>query len=61
MSRSKAKVTLIVFIDAKRVEKHEFVPEGQSVTVAFYLEVLKRLKKKANRVRPGIATNRRLY
>lgn len=61
MSRSKAKVTLIVFIDAKDVENHEFVPEGQSVTVAFYLEVLKRLKKNVNRVRPCIAVNPKLY
>jgi hypothetical protein len=61
MSRSKAKAMLIVFFDTKGVVHHEFVPEGQTVTGAFYVEMLKRLKGRVNRVRPGIAANWKLH
>ena len=48
---------LIVFFDAKGVVYYESVPEGQIVNGAFYLEVLRRLKRRVNRVRSAIAGN----
>lgn len=59
LKRSKAKV--IVIFDAKGVVQHEFVPDGQTITVAFYAEALKILKGWFNRVRPGISANRKLH
>lgn len=40
---------------------YEFIPEGQTVNGAFYLEELRRLKRRVNRVRPVIAGNWKLY
>ena len=45
---------LIVFFDSKGVVHKEFVPPGQTVNTAFYVEVLKWLKKRVARVRPEI-------
>lgn len=50
MSRLKAKDTFNVFFD-KGVVHHEFVPEGQFVTGAFYVEVLKRLREESTNYR----------
>lgn len=61
MSKSKVKVMLIVFFDVRGVVHSEFVPEGQTVNADFYLEVLKRLKQRVNRVRPTIAGNWKLH
>ena len=61
MSKSRVKVMLIVFFDGKGVVHREFVPEGQTVNGDFYLEVLKRLKRRVNRVRPEIAENWKLH
>ncbi|KAG8239485.1 hypothetical protein J437_LFUL018967 [Ladona fulva] len=49
------------FFYAKGVVHYEFVPEGQAVNGAFYLEVLRRLKRRVNRVRPAIARNWKLH
>ena len=45
MSKSKMKSKLIVFFDSKGVVNKEFVPLRQTINAAFYVEVLKRLKK----------------
>ena len=55
MSKSKMKSIVIVFFYSKGVVHKEFVPPGQTVNAAFYVEVLKRLKKRVARVRPEIA------
>ncbi|GFY31146.1 uncharacterized protein TNCV_4360531 [Trichonephila clavipes] len=59
MSRMKAMLT--VFFDKNGVVYLEFVPEGQTVNGAFYVEVLKRLKRRVNRVRPEISANWKLH
>lgn len=51
MSKSRIKTMLIVFFDARGIVHFEFVPQGQTVNSAFYLEVLKRLKRRVARVR----------
>ncbi|XP_029155158.1 uncharacterized protein LOC114928239 [Nylanderia fulva] len=43
-----------------RVVHHEFVPEGQTVNAAFYVQVLDRLRKRVARVRPAIKNTWRL-
>jgi len=52
MSKSRIKTMLIVFFDARGIVHFEFVPQGETVNSAFYLEVLKRLKGKG-RAREG--------
>ncbi|XP_029163422.1 protein GVQW3-like [Nylanderia fulva] len=54
MSTSRIKAMLIVFFDKRGVVHHEFVPEGQTVNAAFYVQVLDRLRKRVARVRPEI-------
>ncbi|XP_026333857.1 protein GVQW3-like [Hyposmocoma kahamanoa] len=41
MSKSRVKYMLIVFFDVRGVVHHEFVPQGQTVNSAFYVEVQK--------------------
>ena len=43
------------FFDSKGVVHKGFVPPGQTVNAAFYVEVLERLKKRVTRIRPEIA------
>lgn len=57
MSKSRIKSMLIVFFDSKGVVHKEFLPPGQTINAAFYLEVLKRLRNRVARVRPEIANN----
>ncbi|GFU52220.1 hypothetical protein TNCV_3052411 [Trichonephila clavipes] len=52
---------LIVFFDKNGVVYSEFVPEGQTVNGAFYVDVLKRLKRQVNRVRPELSANWKLH
>lgn len=56
---------LIVFFDAKGVTHNEFLPEGQTVKGAFYVEVLREgsieLKRRVNRVRSDITGNWKLH
>jgi hypothetical protein len=40
-----------VFFDCHRIVHHEFVPEGQTVNAAFYVQVLKRLRDHVRRLR----------
>jgi len=50
--RSNIKSVLICFFDQKGIVRKEFVPPGQRVNAAFYVEVLKRLRKNVRRERP---------
>ena len=43
---------LITFFDCKGIIHREFVPTGQTITGAYYLEVLKRLMARIRRIRP---------
>lgn len=54
MSKSRIKTMLIVFFDVRGIVHFEFVPQGETVNSAFYLEVLKRLKRRVARVRADI-------
>ena len=49
---SKIKTMLITFFDSKDIIHKEFVPTGQTITGAYYLEVLKRLMGRIHRIRP---------
>ena len=42
----------ITFFDSKGIIHREFVPTGQTITGAYYLEVLKRLMDRIRRIRP---------
>lgn len=44
-SKSRIKTMLIVFFDVRGIVHFEFVPQEQTVNAAFYLEVLRRLKR----------------
>lgn len=52
--KSNIKTMLISFFDVKGVVHSEFVPQGQTVNQAFYLEVLKRLRNSVRRKRPDL-------
>lgn len=57
MSRSQIKTMLICFFDKTGIVHREFIPQGQTVTSVFYIEVLKRLCQRVSRVRPELAKN----
>jgi hypothetical protein len=50
--RSKTKVMLLVFFDYEGIVHHKYVPDGQAINKAFYLEVLRRLCESVHRKRP---------
>jgi len=50
--KPKVKKILVCFYDSKGIIRHEFVPEGQTVTGNFYLSVLERIWKRFRRARP---------
>ncbi|GFW04448.1 mariner mos1 transposase [Trichonephila clavipes] len=54
MSKSRIKTMIIVFFDNRGIVNWEFVPQGQTVNPAFYLEMLRRLKRRIARVRADI-------
>jgi len=51
-SENDIKSLLICFFDQKGNVHKEFVPPGQTVNAAFYVEVLKRLRENMRRKRP---------
>ncbi|UYV78666.1 hypothetical protein LAZ67_16002325 [Cordylochernes scorpioides] len=61
MSKSRFKTMIIVFFDIRGIVHCEFVPQGQTVNSAFYLEVLRRLKRRIARVRTDIKDTVKLY
>ncbi len=52
---------LILFFDSKGVIHHEYVPEGQTVNAAFYIQVLDCLCKRIARVRPEMWRDRKFF
>lgn len=52
--KSNIKTMLICFFDVRGVVHSEFVPPGQTVNQAFYLEVLKRLRNSVRQKRPDL-------
>ncbi|UYV82751.1 hypothetical protein LAZ67_22000734 [Cordylochernes scorpioides] len=61
MSKSRIKTMIIVFFDIRGIVQCEFVPQGQTVNSAFYLEVLRRLKRRIARVRTYIKDTVKLH
>nr|QXJ78552.1 putative DD34D transposase [Schlechtendalia chinensis] len=61
MSKSKIKTMIIVFFDIRGLVQHEFVPHGTIINTKFYVEILKRLKRRVHRVRPEITDNWKLH
>ena len=61
MSRSKMKVMLIVFFDAKGIVHHEYVPPGKTVNAQFCKSVLMELTHRVARVRPEIRNSWKLH
>ncbi|UYV68402.1 NPY1R [Cordylochernes scorpioides] len=61
MSKSRIKTMIIVILDIRGIVHCEFVPQGQTVNSAFYLEVLRRLKRRIARVRTDIKDTVKLH
>ncbi|UYV71850.1 hypothetical protein LAZ67_9000665 [Cordylochernes scorpioides] len=61
MSKWRIKTMIIVFFDIRGIVHCEFVPQGQIVNSAFYLEVLRRLKRRIARVRTDIKDTVKLH
>jgi len=54
MSKSQMKTVLITFFDIKGIVHFEFIPQGQTVNEAYYVEILKWLFETIYRKRPEI-------
>jgi hypothetical protein len=52
LQKSKIETTLITLFDKQGMIHKEYVPEGQIVNSAFYVEVIGRLSKRISRARP---------
>ncbi|UYV70267.1 hypothetical protein LAZ67_7002330 [Cordylochernes scorpioides] len=61
MSKSFIKTIIIVFFDIRGIVHCEFVPQGQTVHSTFYLEVLRRFKRRIARVRTDIKDTVKLH
>ncbi|UYV71602.1 hypothetical protein LAZ67_8003827 [Cordylochernes scorpioides] len=61
MSKSRIKTMIIDFFDIRGIVHCEFVPQGQTVNSAFYLEVLRRLKRRMALVRTDIKDTVKLH
>ncbi len=61
ISKIKDKTVLILFFDSKGVIHHEYVSEGQTVNVMFYVQVLDRLCKLIARVRPEMGRDGKFF
>jgi hypothetical protein len=47
--RNKTKVMLLAFFDYEVIVHHQYAPNRQTINKAFYLEVLRRLRKSVHR------------
>jgi hypothetical protein len=45
MSKSQMKTMLMTFFDSKGIVHYEFIPQGQTVNQAYYVEIMKRLRE----------------
>ncbi|UYV61595.1 hypothetical protein LAZ67_1005470 [Cordylochernes scorpioides] len=61
MRKSRIKTMIIVFFDIRGIVHCEFVPQGETVNSAFYLEVLRRLKRRIAQVRTDIKDTVKLH
>ena len=55
--RSKIKVLLTVFFDARGVVHHKHLPEGSTVNQTYYIEVLQRLRDAIRQKKPELWRN----
>jgi hypothetical protein len=46
-----------LFFDARGIDHHEFVPQGQTVNQEFYISVLRRMRKALRHRRPDFWTS----
>ncbi|KAJ8942890.1 hypothetical protein NQ318_011303 [Aromia moschata] len=61
MNKSKTKTMLIAFFEVKGMVHYKFVLPGQTINAAYYLEVLRRLKRSVVRKRRDIKGNWKLH
>jgi hypothetical protein len=54
MSKSQMKKMLITFFNIKGIVHYEFIPQGQTVNQAYYVEILKWLNEAVCRKRPEL-------
>jgi len=59
--RSGIKTKLIIFFDSQGVVHKEFISDGKTVNAEFYKEVMDRLLKRIQRVRPAVFCSRDFF
>jgi hypothetical protein len=57
MSESQMKTMLVTFFDTKSIVHFEFIPQGQTVSRAYHVEILKRLREAVHRKSPELWPN----
>jgi hypothetical protein len=54
MNKLKVKAVMIVFFNIRGIIMIAWVPEGQTVNIKYYLEVLTKLRERARKKRPEL-------